>query len=409
MMNPCVFHIAAFWVLLTAVVSQDLSAEESHLAPLVQLLGESDDIPLQRDVLAGMREGLRGRRNVPMPGNWPAVYAQLAKSDDAQVREDALALALTFGEPQAVSALQKTILDKSAPAEQRQRALAALAESRAAELAPLLHRLLDDRAVRGAAIRALAAYPDPQTPRLLLDRYSQLSSYEKQDVIQTLASRTDFALALLDAVAKKTVAAADISAVTARQLLALNSETVAKRLKDVWGEVRSTGAEKQKQIARYKNLLTPVFLNDADLSQGRLVYSRTCQKCHRLYGEGGEIGPDLTGSNRANLDYVLENSVDPSAVIPRDYRMSTAITADGRVLTGIITVDAPEAIVLQTVNEKLVISRDDIEELRPSPLSMMPEGQLEALEPEEVRDLVVYLRSETQVPLPEGRALQNAN
>jgi putative heme-binding domain-containing protein len=381
--------------------------EESGLAPLVQLLGEIDDVELQRDVLAGVREGLRGRRNVPMPENWPVVYARLAKSGDAKVREDALALALTFGDPRAVAALEERIRDRSAPAGERQRALITLADSRAAGLAPLLQQLLDDPAVRGAAIRVLAAYPDPKTPRLLLDRYPRLTNDEQQDVIVTLASRTDFALVLLDAVAKKTVAAADISAVTARQLLALNSDAVSNRLKEVWGEVRATRGEKQEQIARYKQLLTPEFVSGADLSHGRLIYYRTCQKCHRLYGEGGAIGPDLTGSNRANLDYILENVFDPSAVIPREWRMNTVVAADGRVLTGIIVEDAPESIVLQTVNERLSLSRDEIDEIVQTPLSMMPEGQFDMLAPQEVRDLVGYLRTSAQVPLPESAAGAN--
>lgn len=391
-------------ILLSAVTFLAIPApsrgENAQLDPLVQVLGETQDASLQRDVLEGMREGLRGRRQVPMPEHWPAVYRQLAKSDDAQVRESALALALTFGDPEAVADLQATIRSASAPKEKRQRALETLAESRAAELAALLHSLLDDRALRGAAIRALAAYPHPKTPRLVLDRYRDLNDDEKQDAIQTLASRADFAMPLLDAVAKKSVARADISAVTARQLAALNDATVSARLKEVWGEIRSTGAEKQQQIAKYKSLLAAEFLNAGDPSRGREVYSRTCQKCHRLYGEGGNIGPDLTGSNRANLDYILENAADPSAVIPREWRMNTVITADGRVLTGIIVEDAPESIVLQTVNERLPLSRDDIEELRQTSVSMMPEGQFETLTPEEVRDLVVYLRTQSQVPLP---------
>lgn len=343
-----------------------------------------------------------------MPEDWPAAYARLSKSDDAAVREHASALALTFGDPQAVQELGETMLDAQAPAEQRRRALEALAESRATDLATTLHQLLLDADLRSDVLRALAAYPHPRTPKLLLDLYPTLSEDEKQDAVLTLASRVEFAQALLNALENKTVAASDISAYTARQLQNLNDETISRRLKELWGEVRSTSDVKRELIAKYKDLLTPEFLKEGDPQKGRLVYNRTCLKCHRLYGEGGTIGPDLTGSNRANLDYILENAFDPSAVIPRDYRMSTVITGDGRVLTGIITVDAPEAIVLQTVNEKLVISRDDIDELRPSPLSMMPEGQLEALPPEEVRDLVVYLRTETQPPLPEGE-LQSAN
>jgi hypothetical protein len=316
-----------FLCLFAAPLALVHGAESSHLAPLVEVLGASDDAALQRDVLIGMREGLRGRKRIPMPKNWPAVYSRLSQSRDAQVRENALGLALTFGDPRAVAELRKTIRDRSAPQAQRRRALEALAESRAMELAPLLQESLNDPAVRGAAIRALAAYPDPKTPRLVLAKYSQLTSDEKQDAIQTLASRADFALALLDAVANKDVPPSDISAVTARQLMALKQETVTQRLKEVWGEVRSTGAERQKQIVKYKDLLTSDFLETADLANGRLVYSRTCQKCHKLYGEGEAIGPDLTGSNRANLDYILENVFDPSAIIPREWRMNTPTVA----------------------------------------------------------------------------------
>ncbi len=381
--------------------------DAARLAPLVAIVGESDDATLQKDLLAGMREGLRGRKRVPMPAGWSEAYARLSKSPDAAVREHALALALTFGDPRAVASLQKVIRDRAAAAPARQRALETLAESRAAELAPLLQRLLDDRAVRGAAIRALAAYPQPDTPRMLLERYPELTRDERQDVIQTLASRADFALALLNAVEKKIVARGDISAITARQLAALNDSTVSDRVKDVWGDIRATGEEKQQLIARYKSLLTGELLKDGDPSHGRLVYQKTCQNCHRLFGEGGAIGPDLTGSNRANLDYILENVADPSAIIPREWRMSTVITAGGRVLTGIIVENAPEAVILQTVNERLTISREDIEELNPTALSMMPEGQFETLQPAEIRDLIVYLRTTEQVPLPAGAA-QNA-
>jgi putative heme-binding domain-containing protein len=262
--------------------------------------------------------------------------------------------------------------------------------------------LLNDPALRSGAIRALAAYPHRDTPRLLLDRYAQFNEEEKQDAVQTLASRIDFARALLHAVERKTVASADISAGAARQILALNDATLSQRLKEVWGDLRSTGAEKQQRIAKYKALLTSDFLKQGDAGRGRIVYNRTCQKCHRLYGEGGAIGPDLTGSNRANLDYVLENVFDPSAAIPREWRMNTVITADGRVLTGIIVEDAPESIVLQTVNERLSLARDDIEQLRETAISMMPEGQFEMLSPHEVRDLIVYLRTQTQVLLPPG-------
>src|SRR5690606_31239171 len=129
------------------------------------------------------------------------------------------------------------------------------------------------------------------------------------------------------------------------------------------------------------------------------VFQRTCQQCHVLFGEGAKIGPDLTGSNRANLEYVLTNVIDPSAVIAREYKMNVVVTTDGRVLTGMIVERVGDRLTLQTANERLVLVKEDIEELNEAPLSMMPEGQLDALSPQEVRDLVAYLATDAQVEL----------
>ena len=125
-------------------------------------------------------------------------------------------------------------------------------------------------------------------------------------------------------------------------------------------------------------------------------------KCHRLYGEGGKIGPDITGSNRANLDYILHNVLDPSAAISKDYQMSTVITVNGRVATGIVQERNASRVVVQTANEKLTIAAEDVDEITLSSVSMMPEGQLDKMTGEEIRDLVMYLRTKTQVDYPDG-------
>jgi len=200
----------------------------------------------------------------------------------------------------------------------------------------------------------------------------------------------------LDAVEKKSVPRTDLSAFVARQLFALGDAQVTERLRTVWGEVRDSSPKKQEQMAKLKSMLTTPFLSRADLASGRAIYQKTCQNCHKLYGEGGLIGPDLTGSNRGNLEYLLSNLIDPSGEIAQDYRMSIVVTADGRVITGMVVERTPNRLVIQTATERVVLAVEDVEETRVSPLSMMPEGQLDPLSKEQVRDLIGYLQSKSQ-------------
>ena len=97
---------------------------------------------------------------------------------------------------------------------------------------------------------------------------------------------------------------------------------------------------------------------------GLAVYGKTCQQCHILYGAGANIGPDLTGSNRADVDYLLSNIVDPSAVIAKEYRPTVVITTDGRVITGIVSAEDDKAITLRTATETIVLPKNEIDERR---------------------------------------------
>jgi putative heme-binding domain-containing protein len=373
--------------------------DKGDLGPLVAALARSSE-KVARDLLTGAREGLRGRKSFKMPDGWPAVYAKLSKSGDAATRENAVVLALVFGDPHALADLRKVALDAAAPAAERVAALEALVEKRVPDFAPVLHDQLADKAARRAAVRGLAAYSHADTPKRLLAVYPDLTAEEKQDAVATLASRKEYALALLDAVEAKAVPRGDVSAYAARQVFALGDAKTTDRLRQVWGDVRDTNPQKQQQMAKYKAQLTPAALKAANLPNGRLVFAKTCQQCHKLYGEGGTIGPDLTGSNRGDLDYLLSNIIDPSAEVGRDYRMSVVRTKDDRVITGIITERTPARVAVQTATEKIVLSPDDVDGVKDSPLSIMPEGQLDALTREQVRDLIAYLRGKEQVPLP---------
>jgi len=362
---------------------------KADLSPLAKVLAEAPPAAVP-DLLRGAREGIKGRRNLPMPAGWPAVYAKLRDHADNQVRDNAVSLALAFGDPRAVADLRTLAADKAAPPADRAGAVESLVGVKAADLAPLLFELLPDPATRRAAVRGLAAYPHPDTAAKVLAAYPRFDADDKADAVATLAARRDTALSLLAAVEAKRLPRADVSAFAARQMFALNDAAVRDRLKQVWGEVRPT-AGKPELLAKYKAMLTPAYLRTADAANGKALYARTCQACHKLNGQGTDVGPNLNGVNRGNLDYWLTNLTDPAAEVGRDYRMSVVRTTDGRVVSGIVTERTAARVVVQTATERVTLAADDVEGVTESALSLMPEGQLEALRREDVRDLIAYL------------------
>jgi putative heme-binding domain-containing protein len=220
-------------------------------------------------------------------------------------------------------------------------------------------------------------------------------------LIEALTARPSFARALLKQIRDGKIPRTDLSAAQARQIRGFGDEALTRDLTEVWGELRDSPADKQAAIDSWKAKLTPEALAKANPSQGRAVFQKTCANCHRLYGHGGTIGPDLTGSGRANLDYLLLNMVDPNATVGAEYRTAVIAMKDGRVLNGIVTTRNDRTLTLQTAQDRITLSRSDIEELKPQSTSLMPDGQLQTLSDEQVRDLVNYLQGSVQVPLPE--------
>ena len=369
-------------------------------APLVKLLGETDDADLLRDVLRGLNAAYAGKGTVAMPDGWTAAFAKVQASTSRDIRDAGLMLALAYGDPAAIPALRKTAADQADDPAARARAIALLSQTKHPQVVPLLHDLLGDVTVRGAAIRALAAANDAESPKHILAEYAKLSTDEKANAIQTLASRPAFAAALLDAVEARTVPRGDLSAFVVRQMSELKDDALSKRLANVWGTVRTTSGDKAALIAKYKHEFATANLADANLSNGRAAFSKTCAQCHTLFDAGGKVGPDLTGGQRASLDYILENLVDPNAAVAKDFQMTIVDTKDGRNINGVLVSDTDGRVVIRTVNEDVTIPTGEIKTRRVSPNSMMPEGLLEGLDPAEQRDLIAYLASKSQVPLP---------
>jgi putative heme-binding domain-containing protein len=358
-------------------------------------------------ILRGIRDALAGATVTEVPAGWAAVYPDLAASGSAEVRDLVDDVGLIFHDPKALAVIRGRITDTAAAPAARRTAITRLASHKVAELAPTLRGLLADPAVRSAAIRALAAYPDADTPAAILKHYPGFTTAEKTDAVQTLASRPAFAAALLEAVEKGKIPRADVSVIAARQVLALNDRSLGDRLEKVWGTIRPASKERAALVKKWKGVLSTDALKTADTSRGRALFTQHCATCHRLFGEGTEFGPDLTGSQRANLDYVLENVLDPSAVVPREFRVTNFTLTDGRVVGGTVLRETPDGVTVRTTNETVVIATRDIESRKPTTQSIMPDGLFDKLKPEEVRDLVAYLASREQVPLPPTNTKQD--
>jgi putative membrane-bound dehydrogenase-like protein len=380
-----------------------------YVCELISRIGPQADEPInrnlaasgaeiERDILRGMYEALQGRPGLSAPKDWMELRKDLEKSKLSEVREKARLLSVLFGDKEAIAALRTTAGDAKADEAARRTALQTLVEAKAADLS-LLRDLIGDKALRGPALRALAGFNDPAIPALVLKHYSEFGDAEKADAVSTLASRPAYALALLDAMEQGKVQRRDLSAFAARQLLALNDKALTEKLTKVWGSVRKP-QDKSAQMNRYLSVVPPDALKKADRAHGRQVFAKTCATCHTLFGEGAKIGPDLTGSQRVNPEYVLSKVLDPSAVVAQDYQVTAVTTKGGRTLTGLVKEEDDKTLVLQTQNEQIRVAKADIDERKKSPVSMMPEGLLMPLSDVELRDLMAYLTGAEQVPLP---------
>lgn len=382
-------------------LAEDIDQHPEFVVKLVQQVIDSNDRKVQQDLLTGIQAALRGRLKAKSPQNWNALQQKIALSKTKELSSLVTKLSVIFGDGQTMDALKKMAMDSTRSIDVRYQALETLLNSSQSEdLLPVIRQLVNITETQALALRGLARFYDPQTITGMLARYRYLKSEARQSLLDTVCSRKEYVLLLLNAVDKKQVPQEDVTAFHVRQLRNIRDAQIEQKLNQVWGMTRETPEKKRAQIEGYKTLLTAERLQQADRIQGRALYEKTCAKCHRLFGNGGTIGPDLTGSNRTNMDYLLENMVDPSALIPKGYEMVVVALKDGRVLNGTVIRQTEQQLTLQTQTERLVLDRRQIEEMNQSKLSLMPEGQLEKLTRQQLADLIAYLAGHSQVKLP---------
>ncbi len=359
------------------------------LGTIAELAAAHPDSATQ--LLQAFRSGLAGFVRVAPPDSWKAAESLLRKSDNRELTDATDSLAVLFGSGAALEDVRRLAGDSNADPLARQQAIRTLAQSRDGESVQLLIRLLGDQVTTDTAIIALAAFDDDTVSAALLSRINGFRYGNRGLAIDTLSSRRKWAAELLQSVAAGRLAADELSASQVRQLLAFDDDGFRSIIEQHWGTIKATPEARIAAIEEWKHYLTPETVAAGNPLNGAEVFRKSCASCHRLFGDGKQLAPDLTGANRTNLDYLLINIVDPSAVVPRQYTTSVIALTDGRIVTGVIVSSTEQSIVVQTDRDLLTIARDDIEDSRDTGLSLMPDGLLDKLEKQDVRDLMTWI------------------
>ncbi len=401
--------VASRWPKTQRLIARRLaSLIERHpegMDRLVAVLADIHDEPVQQNLLAGIADGLSGWRRAPKPAGWDALATRLGQATqlgqvDATRAAVVRDLSAVFGDGRAIDEIRRFVLDEKTDAGLRLSALETLVRQGGDSVRGICLGLLVDRRFNMLAAEGLSRSDDAEVSQSLVAAYGRFLSSARPKLIGILASRRTFATALLDAVAAGKIPRDAITAYDLRQIRSLGDPALDARIERDWGGIAETSAEKRQRIDSLKESLQPAVLAVADAARGRAIYDQSCGRCHKLFGAGESIGPDLTGGNRTNIDYLLENIVDPSGVVNRDYRMSIVALTDGRVLNGLVTARDDRTLTLVTPTDRHVIPAEDIDEVVVTQQSPMPEGMLDQLSPDAIRDLIGYLMQPAQVPLP---------
>ena len=376
---------------IVARLGQRYTAErtDENFATAAQLLAMAPGAEFVDELIKGMEAGLQGDRVASVPA---ALQKQVAEIWDLRPHTPVLvSFALRLGHPPAAEAAVQALTDPKTSAAERKTLLVLLAERRIEAAVPIITTLLKKEkadAARLDLLNALARFNTPEIGQTMLELFSGFSPKVRAAAINALSSRADWARSLLELVDREQVKKEQVSVSNLLAMQKLGDPQADQLIKKHWGNLRASPKEKEDLI---KNLRVTIA-KTGDAAKGRETFQALCAVCHTLKGEGGKVGPDLTGYERDNLDFMLPAIVDPSLGIREEFTLNNLTTKDGQVLAGFIAETTPQFVVmLDAAGNKTKIAREDIQSLVASPTSLMPEGLLNALSPEQTRDLFTYL------------------
>ncbi|MEW6302929.1 MAG: PVC-type heme-binding CxxCH protein [Verrucomicrobiota bacterium] len=377
---------------ITARLGQRYTAErnEQNLRTAAQLLAMA---PTPQDVDAlvrGMEAGLQGDVVKAVPAELLARVEEVWKSRPHNATLIGFALRLGY-EPAGKAALQ-LVADTKTSAAEKKKYLEMLSERRMESAVPVILDLLRNErneALRIDLLNALQRFANAEIGRAILELFPKFSARLRATAQTVLASRPDWSLWLLEAVDKTAIKPEQITIAT---VTAIQNHKVAAAdtlIKKHWGRLRQSDAEKNEKIASVRRLLAK---GKGDAAQGRPTFMLICGTCHKLNNEGATIGPELTGYERDNLDFMLPAIIDPSLGVREEYTAFNVTTKDGQQLLGFLDENTPQSITLRDLtNNKIKIAREDVKTLEASHTSVMPDGLLDALNDQQIRDLFAYL------------------
>jgi putative membrane-bound dehydrogenase-like protein len=364
----------------------------ADLAACARLLDRAPGPAEVRLLIRGMEKALEGRRLDRIPAALEKHVNRLwqeAPRDLAVLR-----FALRVGSNQAYDQALHRVANRKTPTTDRVALMAILGQIAKPEGVPVLLPLLDDSEppeVRRAALAALQPFTDARITETVLARYPRLPADLRGRAQAFLCSRPASALAFLQAVDAGRIPAKEVPLDQLQRITRFKSAPINRLVEKHWGKVSpATAGEKVTRIRYIAHILTT---GKGDPANGKRLFTKHCATCHTLFGEGNKIGPDLTGADRHNRDWLLTNIIDPSAVIRAEYLAYDVETTDGRSLTGLVVESNPKTVTLvDAKNERTVLARSKIERMTASPVSLMPEKVLDELADQEVRDLFNYVQ-----------------
>ncbi len=372
------------------------SPDPKHLEHALSFLTTLKSAPAVAAGMDGLLEALRGRR-LEAPPAWAGLLKHVQTLPDRrQVFQRMYRVGAHFGDPVTAGIMRGLAEDDRADLATRVEAVQALALARRPESVQPLLRLAVSPApaeLRREVLRALAAFESDDIPSALLAQWAKLPADLRTEAVGLLTGRRGWAAKLLDALEKKTLTRQDLSENDARRMLAFKDAALTKRVEQVWGKLREqTPKQVEQQLAKFRKQFAEM---SGDRQAGQAVFEKNCMVCHKLFGKGHEVGPDLTGANRRDLEYLLVNILDPNRVVGRDYYSAVVFDKSGRVHTGLLVEDTPQRVTLKGENAKLtVIPRSEIEEFKVEEKSLMPEGLPDKMSEKEFRDLIAYLQED---------------